>query len=124
MASSPERPTKCMPTGSPSSVQCSGTDIAGWPVTLNTAVYGMNANVFSASGLMTLSALSSHEALRRPTTSTWRRSEAVGCSEPVGTGGWSRCPVRRLLHHTFLTPAMSLPATSCASPYTMRVLSA
>jgi hypothetical protein len=26
--------------------------------------------------------------------------------------------------YTFLTPAISLPATSCASPYTMRVLSA
>jgi hypothetical protein len=96
-----------MPTGSPPAVQCSGTDIAGWPVTLNTGVYGMNPNVFSASGLMTLSALSSHDAPRRPTTSTWRRSEAVGCSDPVGTGGmarvgvsstsqpWKNSPIRR-----------------------------
>ena len=38
VASSPQRPTNCMPIGSPASFQCSGRDIAGWPVTLNSGV--------------------------------------------------------------------------------------
>ena len=40
VASSPNRPTKCMPTGSPPAVQWSGTDIAGCPVTLKTGGVG------------------------------------------------------------------------------------
>ena len=32
------RPTNCMPTGRPPSVQWSGSEIAGWPVELNSGV--------------------------------------------------------------------------------------
>jgi hypothetical protein len=39
-SSSPKRPTNCTPTGRPASFQCSGSDIAGWPVTLNGGVKG------------------------------------------------------------------------------------
>lgn len=49
VASSPKRPTKCMPIGSPASFQRSGTHIAGWPVALNSGVYGIHAKVFDAS---------------------------------------------------------------------------
>ena len=38
VASSPKRPANWIPTGSPSGVQCSGTDIAGWPVMLKSGV--------------------------------------------------------------------------------------
>src|ERR1700704_5111916 len=41
ISSAPKRPTKCMPIGRPSSVQASGTDIAGTPVALHTAVNGI-----------------------------------------------------------------------------------
>ena len=34
VASSPQRATKCTPTGSPDAVQCSGREIAGWPLAL------------------------------------------------------------------------------------------
>jgi hypothetical protein len=44
VASSPNRPTKCVPTGSPSAFQNNGTDIAGWPVTLQSGVKGTNAS--------------------------------------------------------------------------------
>ena len=40
ISSAPKRPTKCRPIGRPSSVQASGTDIAGTPVALHTAVNG------------------------------------------------------------------------------------
>ena len=38
VASSPTLPAKCIPIGSPSAPWCRGTDIAGWPVTLNVSV--------------------------------------------------------------------------------------
>src|SRR6266851_3468198 len=41
ISSAPKRPTKCMPIGRPSSVRASGTDIAGTPVALHTAVKGI-----------------------------------------------------------------------------------
>ena len=36
---------KCTPTGSPPSVACSGTDIAGWPVTFTIAVNGVQCHL-------------------------------------------------------------------------------
>ena len=41
ISSAPKRPTKCRPIGRPSSVQASGTDMAGTPVALHTAVNGI-----------------------------------------------------------------------------------
>src|SRR5262249_15066942 len=43
VASSPNRPTKCDPIGSPSLFQNKGTDIAGWPVILQIGVNGAKA---------------------------------------------------------------------------------
>jgi hypothetical protein len=40
-----------------------------------------------------------------------------------GTDGRAAEPRASARSHTLFTPAISLPATSCASPYTMRVLS-
>src|SRR5439155_17379145 len=43
-ASPPNGPTNCTPTGRPSRVQCSGTDMAGFPDPLNGAVKAMLPN--------------------------------------------------------------------------------
>ena len=40
VSSSPKRPTNCTPMGSPASFQCRGSEIPGWPVTLNGGVNG------------------------------------------------------------------------------------
>ena len=45
-SSRPGCPTNCTPMGTPSSVQLSGNDIAGWPVTLNCGVKGIVAANF------------------------------------------------------------------------------
>ena len=66
VVSSPKRPTNCMPIGSPASFQYSGTDMAGCPVTLNTAVQGMKSKVLLANGLITPSASSSQAAFSPP----------------------------------------------------------
>ncbi len=43
MASSPHRPTNWTPIGRFSAFQCNGTDMAGWPVMLNSIVLGTGA---------------------------------------------------------------------------------
>src|SRR5690242_9683896 len=40
VASSPKRPAICTPTGIPPELQCSGSEMAGWPVVLNSGVKG------------------------------------------------------------------------------------
>ena len=40
-SSRPTRATSCTPSGSPSALQCSGSEIAGWPVTLKGSVKAM-----------------------------------------------------------------------------------
>jgi hypothetical protein len=42
VASSPNRLIKCVPMGSPASFQNNGTDIAGWPLALQSGVNGTN----------------------------------------------------------------------------------
>ena len=72
VASSPNRPTKWTPTGSPSAFQYRGTDIAGCPLALQMGVNGTKVS-----------------ARRRP----WRGFSGGESKVPRGTGGSLRVGV-------------------------------
>jgi hypothetical protein len=76
VASSPYFAMKCIPTGRPSAFHSSGTDMAGWPVALNTGVQGMKLNAVSAACAIMPDSLRTEPARSRPSTSSAMRSLA------------------------------------------------
>jgi hypothetical protein len=87
VASSPNLPTKCIPIGRFSAFQWSGTDMAGWPVTLKTGVQGMNSKVAAARGLIMPIILSRLPPSKLPIRLISVFSLATSWSEPILTGG-------------------------------------
>jgi hypothetical protein len=82
-----------MPIGSPASLQCSGSDIAGWPVTLNSGVKGMKARDFSDRSRAIPVSLRNQPASSRPTTSRIAAWTPVDFKAPINAGGAAKVGV-------------------------------
>ena len=73
------------PTGSPSTLQCSGTDIAGAPVRLKMGVYGIQSK--SVFAISSAALRMSGPERKRARTSICETSDFVRASSPMRTGG-------------------------------------
>ena len=63
------------------------SDIAGWPVTLNSGVWGMKVSGFFNSSRASPVTRMNQPASRRPTACSTAASMGVGLSAPCGSGG-------------------------------------
>ena len=98
VASANGAPIICTPIGSPSSLQWSGTDIAGWPVTLTIAVNGVQCHCRA--------------------NATCGSPSAPSQAQPIGTGGSASVGVRTtstsLQNATIAASALAAASTAAA----------